>query len=76
MINEPVIKPRRTPAQQAQRNTFLKVAYRAREWLNEIIFNAEKDNWSDVEDLLPVMDAYYRKLKDTLPTDRAEPQGD
>ncbi|EGY1537519.1 hypothetical protein JHR70_000712 [Salmonella enterica] len=76
MINKPVINPRRTPAQQAQRDVFLKVAYRAREWLNEIIFNAEKDNWSDVEDSLPVMDAYYRKLKDTLSTDRAKPRGE
>ncbi|EEI4551934.1 hypothetical protein G0R89_002846 [Salmonella enterica] len=74
MINEPVIKPRRTPAQQAQRNAFLKVAYESRAWLNEIIFNAEKDDWSEAEYLLPLMNTFYRKMKDTLPTDRAKPR--
>ncbi|EAM7825852.1 hypothetical protein E9853_07330 [Salmonella enterica] len=76
MINKPVIKLRRTPAQQAQRDAFLNTATMARNWLNNIIWNAENDNWSDVEDLLPVVDAYYRKLKDTLPTDRAKPRGE
>ncbi|EPD3104518.1 hypothetical protein ACR8TE_003584 [Salmonella enterica] len=44
MINEHLIKPRRTPAQQAQRDEFLKAATLARNWLNNIIWNAEHDN--------------------------------
>ncbi|EAW8180880.1 hypothetical protein HX52_01140 [Salmonella enterica] len=75
MINEHVIKLRRTPVQQAQRDEFLKAAYAARAWLNDIICNAEKDGWSEVECLLPLVDSIYRKMEDTLPTDRAEPRG-
>ncbi|ECU9383722.1 hypothetical protein CKQ16_10260 [Salmonella enterica subsp. enterica serovar Newport] len=74
MINEPVVKLRRTPAQQAQRNAFLKAAYTARTWLNEIIFNAEKDDWSEVEFYLEGGRYDYEKMKGLLPTDRAEPR--
>ncbi|EBP3057038.1 hypothetical protein TH72_15360 [Salmonella enterica] len=76
MINKSVIKPRRTPVQQAQRDEFLKAATMARNWLNNIIFNAKKDNWSEVEYLLRFTGATNDRMKDTLPTDRAEPQGD
>ncbi|EAO5523865.1 hypothetical protein G3755_004065 [Salmonella enterica] len=76
MINEPVVKLRRTPAQQAQRDEFLKAATMARNWLNNIIWNAERDNWSEVEYLLRFTGATNDRMKDTLPTDRAEPQGD
>lgn len=76
MINEHVIKPLRTPTQQAQRNAFLKAAYTAQAWLNNIIWNAEKNDWSEAEYLLPLVDTFYREMKDTLPTDRAEPRGE
>ncbi|MGG6032098.1 hypothetical protein [Salmonella enterica] len=75
MINEPVVKLRRTPAQQAQRDEFLKAATLARNWLNIIIWNAEGDNWSEVEYLLRFTGAANDRMKDTLPTDRAEPRG-
>ncbi|EAO8388463.1 hypothetical protein C6J21_001410 [Salmonella enterica subsp. enterica serovar Thompson] len=76
MINEPVVKLRRTPARQGQRDVFLMVARAVRAHINEIILNAEKDKWSDVEYLLQFMGDANNKLKDILPTDRAEPQGD
>ncbi|ECG5643210.1 hypothetical protein E1K64_15820 [Salmonella enterica subsp. enterica serovar Poona] len=76
MINEPVIKPRRTPAQQAQRDEFLKAATFARSWLNSIIWNAEHDNWSEVEFYLGTGVHDYEKMKGLLPTDRAKPRGD
>lgn len=76
MINEPVIKLRRTPAQQAQRDEFLKAAMLARNWINHIIRFAEKDNWSEVEFYLGSGRYDYEKMKGLLPTDRAEPQGD
>lgn len=76
MISEPVIKPRRTPAQQAPRDEFLKAATFARSWLNNIIWNAEHDNWSEVELYLDTVVYDYEKMKSLLPTDRAEPQGD
>ncbi|EAA6550830.1 hypothetical protein DLB95_08715 [Salmonella enterica subsp. diarizonae] len=76
MINEPVVKLRRTPAQQGQRDVFLMAARAVRAHINEIILNAEKDKWSDVEYLLQFMGDANNKLKDILPTDRAEPQGD
>ncbi|EDS3168031.1 hypothetical protein GRH13_001125 [Salmonella enterica subsp. enterica] len=76
MINEPVVKLRRTPAQQAQRDEFLKAATFASSWLNSIIWNAEHDNWSEVEFYLEGGRYDYEKMKSLLPTDRAEPQGD
>lgn len=76
MINEHVIKPRRTPTQQAQRDEFLKAATLARNWINHIIRFAEKDNWSEVEFYLGTGVYDYEKMRDLLPTDRAKPQGD
>ncbi|EAP9511323.1 hypothetical protein HB016_004848 [Salmonella enterica subsp. enterica] len=76
MNNESVIKPRHTPAQQAQRDEFLKAATLARNWLNNIIWNAERDNWSEVEYLLRFTGAADDRMKDALPTDRAEPRGE
>ncbi|HAG2570860.1 TPA: hypothetical protein G8V39_003187 [Salmonella enterica] len=76
MINEPVIKLRRTPEQQGQRDVFLMAARAVRVWINEVILNAEKDKWSDVEYLLQFMGDANNKLKDILPTDRAEPRGE
>ncbi|EGP2156303.1 hypothetical protein ITP77_002944 [Salmonella enterica subsp. enterica serovar Java] len=75
MINKPVIKPRRTPTQQAQHDEFLKNATLARDLLNSIIWNAERDNWSEVEYLLRFTGATNDRMKNTLPTDRAEPRG-
>lgn len=69
------IKPRRTPAQQAQRDEFLKAATLARNWLNNIIYFAEKDNWSEVEFYVENGRYDHEKLKGLLPADRAEPQG-
>ncbi|HAT1683680.1 TPA: hypothetical protein I8Y21_004436 [Klebsiella oxytoca] len=69
------IKPRRTPAQRAQRDEFLKAARLAQSWLNNIVRNAEKDNWSEVEFFLENGRYDYEKMKALLPTDRAEPQG-
>ncbi len=71
-----LIKLRRTPAQQAQRDEFLKATTLARNWLNNIICFAEKDNWSEVEYLLRFTGATNDRMKDALPTDRAELQGD
>ncbi|HGB3471648.1 TPA: hypothetical protein ACIVB1_001938 [Salmonella enterica subsp. diarizonae serovar 61:l,v:z35] len=76
MINEPVVKPRRTLAQQAQHDEFLKAATLARSWLNSIIKFAEKDNWSEVEFYLSTGRYDYEKMKGLLPTDRAEPRGE
>lgn len=70
-----VIRPRRTPLQQAQRDDFIKAATLARNWINNIIWNAEKDNWSEVEFYLENGRYDYKKMKSLLPTDRAEPQG-
>lgn len=75
MTNAPVIKPRRTAAQQAQRDEFLRAATLARNWLNNVIWNAERDIWSEVEFYLEGGRYDYEKLKSLLPTDRAEPQG-
>ncbi|MDJ6852861.1 hypothetical protein LED50_26240 [Salmonella enterica] len=75
MINEPVIKLRRTPAQQAQRDEFLRNATLARNWLTGITWNAERDDWSEVEFLLKFIDRTITEMKASLPTDRAEPQG-
>ncbi|EMA5902713.1 hypothetical protein U3Y24_002623 [Salmonella enterica] len=76
MIKEHTIKPRRTPAQQAQRDEFLKAATLARNWLNNIIWNAERDIWSEVEFYVEYGRYDYEKLKGLLPTDRAKPQGE
>ncbi|ECM1813071.1 hypothetical protein SX97_09285 [Salmonella enterica subsp. enterica serovar Newport] len=76
MINEHVIKPRRTPAQQAQRDEFLKAATLARNWINHIIRYATADNWSEVEFYLSAGRHDYEKMKELLPTDRAEPRGE
>lgn len=69
------IKLRRTPAQQVQRDEFLKAATMARNWINHIVHFAEKDNWSEVEFYLGTGGYDYEKMKSLLPTDRAEPQG-
>ncbi|ECH3812649.1 hypothetical protein FPC62_00705 [Salmonella enterica] len=75
MTNAPVIKLRRTKEQQAQRDEFLRAATLARNWLNNVIWNAERDIWSEVEFYLEGSRYDYEKLKSLLPTDRAEPQG-
>ncbi|EOZ4487313.1 hypothetical protein ACQLT9_004149 [Salmonella enterica subsp. diarizonae] len=75
MTDAPIIKLRRTKEQQAQRDEFLDIATLARNWLNSIIWNAEKDNWSEVEYLLQFVDRTNADMKANLPTDRAEPQG-
>lgn len=74
MIKEHTIKAHRTAAQQAQRDEFLDIATLARNWLNSIIWNAEKDNWSEVEYLLQFVGRTNADMKANLPTDRAEPQ--
>ncbi|ECX7401289.1 hypothetical protein CF236_02300 [Salmonella enterica] len=74
MIKERTIKTRRTTAQQAQRDEFLRAATLARNWLNNVIWNAERDIWSEVEFYLEGSRYDYEKLKSLLPTDRAEPQ--
>ncbi|EBH2658023.1 hypothetical protein FKF99_14975 [Salmonella enterica] len=74
-LPSPIIKLRRTPAQQAQRDDFLKAATMARNWINRIIHFAEKDNWSEVGFYLGTGIYDYEKMKSLLPTDRAEPQG-
>lgn len=76
MINEPVVRVRRTPAQQAQRDEFLKAATLARNWLNNIIWNAERDNWSEVEFYVENGRYDYEKMKGLLPADRAEPRSE
>ncbi|EBA9761058.1 hypothetical protein RNH31_002688 [Salmonella enterica] len=76
MINEPVVKLRRTPAQQAQRDEFLKATTLARNWINHIIRYATEDNWSEVEFYLSAGRHDYEKMKELLPTDRAEPRGE
>ncbi|EDX0372929.1 hypothetical protein GTL21_003624 [Salmonella enterica] len=70
------IKTRRTQVQQAQRDEFLKAATLARNWLNNIICFAEKDNWSEVEFYVEGGRYDYEKMKGLLPTDRAEPWGE
>ncbi|EHK2735633.1 hypothetical protein J9K13_003175 [Salmonella enterica] len=75
MINEPVIKLRRTPVQQAQRDEFLKAATMARNWIDHIIHLAKKDNWSEVEFYLGTGVYDHERMKGLLPTDRTEPQG-
>ncbi|EAQ9804671.1 hypothetical protein EAN25_07775 [Salmonella enterica] len=74
MTDAPIIKLRRTAAQQAQRDEFLRAATLARNWLNNVIWNAERDIWSEVEFYLEGSRYDYEKLKSLLPTDRAEPQ--
>ncbi|EAP1704755.1 hypothetical protein D6O16_07085 [Salmonella enterica] len=69
------IKLRRTPEQQAQRDAFLKAATTARNWINNIVWFAEKDDWAEVEFYLGTGRYDYEKMKELLPTDRAEPQG-
>ncbi|EIC0888426.1 hypothetical protein LA938_000320 [Salmonella enterica subsp. enterica serovar Mikawasima] len=76
MINEPVIKPRYTPEQRAQRDEFLKAAMLARNWLNNIIYFTEKDNWSEVEFYVENSRYDHEKMKGLLPTDRAKPRGE
>ncbi|EEY2695836.1 hypothetical protein HFX43_004950 [Salmonella enterica] len=76
MNNESVIKPRHTPAQQAQRNAFLNAAYEAQVWINNVIWNAEKDNWPEVEIHFEDCEYDHKRLKSLLPTDRAKPRGD
>ncbi|HGA5503400.1 TPA: hypothetical protein ACISZU_000176 [Salmonella enterica subsp. enterica serovar Potsdam] len=76
MTDQPIIKPRRTPEQRAQRDEFLKAARLAQSWLNNIVWNAEKDNWSEVEFFLGGGRYDYEKMKSLLPTDRAEPRGE
>ncbi|EMD4264187.1 hypothetical protein VQ326_002241 [Salmonella enterica] len=76
MTDAPIIKPRRTPEQQEQRDEFLKAATLARNWLNNIIWNAERDIWSEVEFYVENGRYDYEKLKSLLPTDRAEPRGE
>ncbi|EAQ7642152.1 hypothetical protein LCU15_000348 [Salmonella enterica] len=68
------IKPARTTAQQAQRDEFLKATTTAQRWINHIIHFAEQDNWSEVEFYLGTGRYDYEKMKELLPTDRAEPQ--
>ncbi|EAM5969711.1 hypothetical protein EQV05_11090 [Salmonella enterica] len=75
MIKEHTIKPRRTQAQQTQRDEFLKAATMARSWINHIVHFAEQDNWSEVEFYLGTGAHDYKKMKSLLPTDRAEPRG-
>ncbi|ENA7966829.1 hypothetical protein ABHE76_003666 [Salmonella enterica] len=75
MIKERTVKPRRTAAQQAQRDEFLKAARTAQNWINYIVRFAEQDNWSEVEFYVGSGRYDYEKLKSLLPTDRAEPQG-
>ncbi|ECS8449424.1 hypothetical protein CEL43_14685 [Salmonella enterica subsp. enterica serovar Uganda] len=74
MTDAPIIKTRRTAAQQAQRDEFLKAARTAQNWINYIVRFAEQDNWSEVEFYLEGSRYDYEKLKSLLPTDRAEPQ--
>lgn len=76
MIKEHTIKPRRTPAQQAQRDEFLKAAALAQNWINHIVRFAEQDNWSEVEFYVGSGRYDYEKMKSLLPTDRAEPRGE
>ncbi|EGL6630127.1 hypothetical protein IMT69_002123 [Salmonella enterica] len=75
MTDAPIIKLRRTAAQQAQRDKFLKAAATAQRWINDIVHFAEQDNWSEVEFYLGTGRYDYEKMKELLPTDRAEPQG-
>ncbi|EHK5236357.1 hypothetical protein I0N36_001723 [Salmonella enterica] len=76
MTDAPIIKPHRTTAQQAQRDEFLRAATLARNWLNNVIWNAERDIWSEVEFYLEGSRYDYEKLKNLLPTDRAEPRSE
>ncbi|HAT1685145.1 TPA: hypothetical protein I8Y21_005978 [Klebsiella oxytoca] len=76
MTEQPIIKPRHTPEQRAQRDEFLDVATLARNWLGSIIWYAERDNWSEVEYLLSFVDRTVADMKAKLPTDRAEPRGE
>ncbi|EMW9316489.1 hypothetical protein AAE121_005235 [Salmonella enterica] len=76
MIKERTVKPRRTPAQQAQRDEFLNAARMAQNWINYIVRFAEQDGWSEVEFYIESGRYDYEKLKSLLPTDRAEPQGE
>ncbi|EAS8533270.1 hypothetical protein EHZ41_18210 [Salmonella enterica] len=76
MTDAPIIKTRRTAAQQAQRDEFLRAATLARNWLNNVIWNAERDIWSEVEFYLEGGRYDYEKMKELLPTDRAKPQGE
>ncbi|EDT3088837.1 hypothetical protein XS16_005325 [Salmonella enterica subsp. enterica serovar Newport] len=76
MTDAPIIKPRRTAAQQAQRDEFLKAARTAQNWIDYIVRFAEQDNWSEVEFYIGSGRYDYEKMKSLLPTDRAEPQGE
>ncbi|HCM1915226.1 TPA: hypothetical protein N3A33_001087 [Salmonella enterica subsp. salamae serovar 28:r:e,n,z15] len=76
MINEPVIKPRRTPAQQAQRDKFLRAVIINKNWLDDIIHAAEQDDWREVECLIEGTKQDYSEMKSLLPTDRAKPRGE
>lgn len=76
MTDAPIIKTRRTTAQQAQRDEFLKAARTAQNWINYIVRFAEQDNWSEVEFYIGSGRYDYEKLKSLLPTDRAEPRGE
>ncbi|EHF4788502.1 hypothetical protein JZS45_004570 [Salmonella enterica] len=75
MTDATLIKTRRTPAQQAQRDKFLKAAKTARRWINHIVYFAEQDNWSEVDFYVASGRYDYEKMKSLLPTDRTEPQG-
>lgn len=66
----------RTPTQQAQRDEFLRNATLARNWLTGITWNAERDDWSEVEFLLKFIDRTITEMKASLPTDRAEPRSE
>ncbi|ELU5952186.1 hypothetical protein SCG47_001113 [Salmonella enterica] len=76
MIKERTIKTRRTAAQQAQRDEFLKAARTAQNWINHIVRFAEQDDWSEVEFYIGSGRYDYEKMKSLLPTDRAEPRGE
>ncbi|HHR4769151.1 TPA: hypothetical protein ACS55J_000707 [Salmonella enterica] len=76
MINEPAIKPRHTPTQRTQRDEFLKTARLAQLWINGIIWNADRDNWPEVENYFEGGGFDHKRLKSLLPTDRAKPRGE
>ncbi|EDU6365888.1 TPA: hypothetical protein MM834_003349 [Salmonella enterica subsp. houtenae] len=76
MTDAPIIKTRRTPEQQAQRDEFLTSARMAQNWINYIVRFAEQDSWPEVEFYIESGRYDYEKLKSLLPTDRAEPQGE
>ncbi|NCG55234.1 hypothetical protein [Serratia fonticola] len=61
-----VITPKRSPAEQAQRDQFLAAVKEAKNWSTMLTFYTEHENWSEVEFLLGLSDRVCEKLQEAF----------